>query len=51
MLECFQYYPEIDLFESRVNTQLLRIFSCRPDPFAEVTLGLTIGERRVRTYT
>ena len=25
MLEYFQYYPEIDLFASRLNTQLLRL--------------------------
>ena len=33
MLECFQYYPEIDLFASRLNAQLLRLFSDRPDPW------------------
>ena len=36
MLEYFQYYPEIDLFASRLNAQLLRLFSYRLDPFVEV---------------
>ena len=37
MLEYFQYYLEIGLFASRLNAQLLRFFSYRLDPFAEVT--------------
>ena len=35
MLECFQYYPEIDLFASRLKAQLLRFFLYRPDPWQE----------------
>ena len=33
MLEYFQYYPETDLFASRLNAQLLRFFWYRPDSF------------------
>ena len=43
ILEYFQYYPEIDLFASRLNAQLLRLFSYRPDPFAEVTNTFSIS--------
>ena len=43
MLEYFQYYPEIDLFASRLNAQLLRFFSYRPDPFAEVTNAFSVS--------
>ena len=43
MLEYFQYYPETDLFASRLNVQLLRFFSYRPDPFAEVTNTLSVS--------
>ena len=35
-LEYFQHNPVIDLFASRLNAQLLRFFSYRPDPFPEV---------------
>ena len=42
MLEYFQYYPEIDLFASRLNAQLLRFFLNRPDPFAEVTNAFSV---------
>ena len=38
MIEYFQYYPEIDLFASR-----LRFFSYRPDPFAEVTNTFSVS--------
>ena len=43
MLEYFQYYQEIDLFASRLNAQLLRFFSYRPDPFAEVTNAFSVS--------
>ena len=43
MLEYFQYYPEIDLFASRLNAHLLRFFSYRPDPFAEVTNAFSVS--------
>ena len=43
MLEYFQYYAEIDLIASRLNAQLLRFFSYRPDPFAEVTNAFTVS--------
>ena len=43
MLEYFQYHAEIDLFESRLNAQLLRFFSYRPDSFAKITNAFTIS--------
>ena len=43
MLVYFQYYPEIDSFASRLNAQLLRFFSYRPDPFAEVANALLVS--------
>ena len=43
MLENFQYYPEIDLFASRLNTHLLRFFLYRPNSFAEVTNALSVS--------
>ena len=43
MLQYFQYYAEIDLIASRLNAQLLRFFSYRPDPFAEVTNTFTVS--------
>ena len=43
MLECFQYYPEIDLFACRLNAQFIRFFSYRPDPFAEVTNAFSVS--------
>ena len=43
MFEYFQCYPDIDLFASRLNTQLLRFFSYRSDPFAEVTNAFLIS--------
>ena len=43
MLEYFQYYPEINLFASRRNAQLLRFFSYRPDPFTEVTSAFWVS--------
>ena len=43
MLEYFQYYPDIDLFASRLNAQLVRFFSYRPDPFAEVTNAFLVS--------
>ena len=50
MLEYFQYYPEIDLFASRLNTQLLRFLSYRPDPFAEVTNALSVSWEDKKVY-
>ena len=49
MLEYFQYYPESDLFASRLNTQLLRFFSYRPGPFAEVTNAFSLS-RQDKTF-
>ena len=43
MLEYFQHYPEIDVFASRLNAQLLRFFSYRPDPFAKVTNAFLVS--------
>ena len=43
MFEYFQCYPDIDLFASRLNTLLLRFFSYRSDPFAEVTNAFLIS--------
>ena len=50
MLEYFQYYPEINLFASRLNTQLLRFFSYRPDPFAEVTNAFSVSWEDKKVY-
>ena len=50
MLEYFQCYPEIDLFASRINTQLLRFFSYRPDPFAEVTNAFSVSWEKKNFY-
>ena len=50
MLEYFQYYPEIDLFASRLNTQLLRFFLYRPDPFAEVTNAFLVSWEDKKFY-
>ena len=50
MLEYFQYYPEIDLFASRLNAQLLRFFSYRPDPFAEVTNAFSVSWEDKKFY-
>ena len=30
------FYPSVDLFASRINTELPRFFACLPDPKAEV---------------
>ena len=50
ILEYFQYYPEIDLFASRLNAQLLRLFSYRPDPFAEVTNAFSVSWEDKKIY-
>ena len=50
MLEYFQYCPEIDLFESRLNAQLLRFFSYRPDPFAEETNAFSVSWEGKKFY-
>ena len=50
MLEYFQYYPEIDLFASRLNAQLLRFFSYRQDPFAEITNAFSISWEDKKFY-
>ena len=50
MLEYFQHYPEIDLFASRLNAQLLRFFSYRPDPFAEVTNAFSVSWEDEKFY-
>ena len=49
MFEYFQYYPESDLFASGLNTQLLRFFSYRPGPFAEVTNAFSLS-RQDKTF-
>ena len=50
MLESFQYYPEIGLFASRLNAQLLRFFSYIPDPFAEVTNAFSVSWEDKKFY-
>ena len=50
MLEYFQYYPEIDLFASRLNAQLLRFFSYRPDPFGEVKNAFSVSWEDEKLY-
>ena len=50
MLEYFQYYQEIDLFASRLNNQLLRFFSYRSDPFAEVTNAFSVSWEDKKIY-
>ena len=50
MLEYFQNYPEIDLFASTLNAQLLRFFSYRPDPFGEVTNAFTVSWEDEKLY-
>ena len=50
MLEYFQYNPKIDLFASRLNTQLLRFFLYRPDPFAEVTNAFSVSWKNKKFY-
>ena len=50
ILEYFQYDPEIDLFASRLNAQLLRLFSYRPDPFAEVTNAFSVSWEDKKIY-
>ena len=43
MFEYFKYYPEIDFFESRLNAQLRRFFSYRPNPFSEVKNAFSVS--------
>ena len=43
MLEHVQYYPEIDLFASKLNAQLLRFFLYRPDHLSEVTNAFSVS--------
>lgn len=50
MLNYFQFFPEIDLFASRINTQLPRFFSYRPDPFSEVTNAFTVSWGDIKFY-
>ena len=50
MLEYFQHYPEIDLFVSRLNAQLLRFFSYRPDPFGEVKNAFSVSWEDEKLY-
>ena len=50
MLEYFQYCSEIDLFASRLNAQLLRFFSYKPDPFAVVTNAFSVSWEDKKFY-
>ena len=50
VLECLQCYPERDLFASRLNTQLLRFFSWRPDSFTEVTNAFSVSWEKKNFY-
>ncbi len=42
MCECMNFDPDIDLFASRLNTQLKRYVSWKPDPEAEAVDALSI---------
>ena len=50
MLGYFSITQIIDLFASRVNTQLLRVFSYRSDPFAEVTNAFLVSWENKKFY-
>ena len=43
MLKHFKFKPVIDLFASRINNQLLRFFSFRPDPEVEVINAFSVN--------
>ena len=43
MLKHFKFKPVIDLFASRINNQLPRFFSFRPDPEAEVINAFSVN--------
>ena len=50
MVEYFQYYLEVDLFASRLNAQLLRFFSYKPNPFGEVTNAFSVSWENDKFY-
>lgn len=46
----FDFFPTIDLFASRLNTQLPRFFSYRPDPEAEVINAFCVLWTNIKFY-
>ena len=50
ILHHFRCSPSVDLFVSRINTQLPRFFAYRPDPNAEVINAFTVNWNKVDFY-
>ena len=50
MLKHFKFKPVIDLFASRINNQLPRFFSFRPDPEAEVINAFSVNWHSIPFY-
>ncbi len=50
VVQFFLYQPEVDLFASRINTQLTRFFAYRPDPEAEVIDAFSVSWENIRFY-
>ncbi len=50
VLQYFLFQPEVDLFASRINTQLARFFAYRPDPEAEVIDAFSVSWENIKFY-
>ena len=50
MLKHFKFKPFIDLFTSRINNQIPRFFSFRPDPETEVINGFSVNWHSIPFY-
>ena len=50
VIEYFLFQPNVDLFASRINTQLARFFAYRPDPEAEAIDAFTLSWGSIKFY-
>ena len=50
VLGALGYYPEVDMFASRINKQLPRFYSYRPDPDAELINAFTTHWGGIKFY-
>jgi len=50
MQKFLEFYPTVDLFASRINSQLPRFFSYRPDPQAELINAFSVSWENISFY-